>query len=196
MGELHLVRHGRPLVDVDVPAAGWRLHPDAAGEIAELRACGALPKGARWFTSREPKAHETARLLTDSSITVYDALGEVARSGWLDDFAGRVRRGFAEPDVPAAPGWETYTAARQRIGRAVRRLRDGLAGTDVVVVGHGTALILLVAELTGGEPDVSAWDRLGLPDHYALDGDAGVVVSPWGRWRRGVRRTRTRPASR
>ncbi|HEX6443919.1 MAG TPA: histidine phosphatase family protein [Streptosporangiales bacterium] len=172
MGELHLVRHGRPLVDAAVPASRWSLHPDAAPAIGELRASGALPGHARWFSSPEPKADETARLLTDSSVTVYDALGEVARPGWLDDFAARVRRGFADPDVPAAPGWETYTAARQRTARAVRKLRESLGGVDVVVVGHGTVLTLLVAELTGAAPDVAAWERLSLPDHCALEAES------------------------
>ncbi|MBO0826997.1 MAG: histidine phosphatase family protein [Streptosporangiales bacterium] len=181
MRTLHLVRHGRPFVDADVPANRWPLHPDAASAIACLRASGVLPEHARWFSSPEPKAHRTARLLTDSSVTVYDALGEVTRPGCPDDFAVRARRGFAEPDVPAAPGWETYTAARQRIVRAVRKLRDGLDGADLVVVGHGTVLTLLVAELTGAVPDVAAWEWLGFPDHCALDADAGGVVSPWGR---------------
>lgn len=187
MGELHLVRHGRPLVDAAVPPTTWHLSPDAGAALGELRASGALPEHGRWFSSPEPKAHESARLLTDSSVTVYDALGEVARPRWLDDFPERVRRGFAEPDVPAAPGWETYTAARQRIARAVRKLRDGLDGVDVVVVGHGMALTLLVAELTGAPPDVGAWERLASPDHCVIDGTGpGVVTRPWGHWRRAM----------
>lgn len=166
------------------------MHPDAAPAIAELRASGALPEAARWFSSPEPKAHETARLLTDSSVTVYDALGEVARPGWLDDFAVRARRAFAEPDVPAAPGWETYAAARQRIARAVRKVRDGFNATDLVLVGHGTAWTLLVAELTGAAPTVADWERLAFPDHCALGGThARAVLSPWGRWHPAARPT-------
>ena len=35
---------------------------------------------------------------------------------------------------------------------------------DVVPVGHGTAWTLLVAGLTGREPDLVRWESLGMPD--------------------------------
>ena len=33
-----------------------------------------------------------------------------------------------------------------------------------MLVGHGTAWTLLVAGLTGSEPDLVRWESLGMPD--------------------------------
>lgn len=139
MSGVHLVRHGH--------------------DVGELRSSGVLPGDARWFSSPEPKAMDTARLLTSSSVTVYDALREVDEG-------------------------ETHASAGRRIARGVRALRDMLDG-PMVVVGHGTALTLLVADLTGTEPDVAASERLGVPDHCCLDDANGTftVSQPWGSWR-------------
>ena len=71
-----------------------------------------------------------------------------------------VRHGLPLIDpIRAAAEWELD---------AVRRILDvhgGLAGDrDVVLVGHGTAWTLLVAELTGEPPDLERWRSLGMPD--------------------------------
>jgi len=65
---LHLVRHGRPLVVRGVPAAEWDLDPAAYDDVWALRASGRLPTRAAWFTSPEPKAIQTAQLLTDADV--------------------------------------------------------------------------------------------------------------------------------
>ena len=67
-GSLFLVRHGRPVIDPSVPAARWPLAPDASKEVLPLR--DRLPDTATWFSSPEPKALGTARLLTDDDVTV------------------------------------------------------------------------------------------------------------------------------
>lgn len=184
MAELHLVRHAPPAVDYRVPASRWELGTGAAEAVADLAASGVLPDGARWFSSPEPKALATARLLTTTAVTVYDALGEVRRpAGEVPDYAAHVRQGFASPGESALHGWETYASARERIARGVRKLLAGLT-EPVVVVGHGTALTLLVAELTGAAPDLAAWERMTLPDHCTLAGDDVVeLTSGWGTWR-------------
>ncbi|MQA05531.1 MAG: hypothetical protein GEV07_23370 [Streptosporangiales bacterium] len=167
--ELHLVRHARP---------------DAGGDVAALVAAGVLPASARWFSSPEPAAMQTARLLTTEAVTVYDALGEVTRpAGAVDDLEDCVRRGFAEPDRPS-PDWETCAAAGQRIGRGVRKLLAAYPDERLVVVGHGIALTLLVAELTGTPPDADAWAGMTYPDHCVLDGpDASRLDRGWSSWR-------------
>ena len=35
---------------------------------------------------------------------------------------------------------------------------------DVVLVGHGTAWTLVVADLTGQPPDLDRWESLAMPD--------------------------------
>lgn len=160
---LHLVRHGRPLIDPQRPASEWELDPEGFDDVWELRE--RLPSRASWFCSPEPKAQQTAQLLTDGDVGIIDELREHERAaGWVDDFADKVRAAFAEPELPAAPGWEPMVALGARLVPAVRRILDVHGDDDVVLVGHGSAWTLLVAELSGHEPDLVRWASLGMPD--------------------------------
>lgn len=162
---LFLVRHGLSLPDRERPASEWDLDPAGFDAVWALRESGRLPTRAAWFCSPEPKAQQTAQLLTDGEVGVVEELREHERAaGWLEDFADRVRAAFAEPSRPAAPGWEPLDATRDRLLPAVRRILDVHGDDDVVLVGHGTAWTLLVAELRGEEPDLVRWDSLGMPD--------------------------------
>jgi broad specificity phosphatase PhoE len=165
---LHLVRHGRPLRDPGRPASAWELDPAAYDDVWALR--DRLPAGAAWCSSPEPKALATAELLTDGDIGVVDDLREHERAaGWLEDFEDRVRSAFADPTLPAAPGWEPLEACRDRVVPAVRRLLDVHADQDLVLVGHGTAWTVLAASLTGAPPDLARWAASTTPDLWTLD---------------------------
>ena len=137
---LHLVRNGRPLVDRTRPAAEWELDPAGFDDVWALRE--RLPSRASWFCAPEPRAQETAQLLTDSDVGIIDELREV--------------EGEADAELLA------------RLLPAVRRILDVHGDDDVVLVGHGTAWALLVAELTGQEPDLDRWRSLGMPDVITL----------------------------
>ena len=53
--------------------------------------------------------------------------------------------------------------------RAVRRVLEVHGDEDVVLVGHGTAWTLVVADLTGRPPDLERWAALEMPDLISLD---------------------------
>ena len=165
---LHLVRHGRPAIAPGVPAATWDLDPASYDDVWALR--DRLPPRAAWFTSPEPKAVQTAQLLTDGDVGVLPDLREHERSGeWVEDFPGAVRRAFEHPDRPALDGWEPLDACRERVVSAVRRVLEVHAGEDVVLVGHGTAWTLVAADLTGQPPDLDRWAALAMPDLITVD---------------------------
>ena len=167
---LHLVRHGRPLVVPDVPAAEWDLDPAAYDDVWALRSGGRLPTRAAWFSSPEPKAMQTAQLLTDADVGVLPDLREHERTGeWVEDFTAAVRRAFDAPDEAAVAGWEPLTTCRDRVVPAVRRVLDVHGDDDVVLVGHGTAWTLVVAALTDEPPDLARWEALEMPDVIVLD---------------------------
>jgi len=166
---LHLVRHGRPAIVPGTPAATWDLDPATYDDVWALR--DRLPARAAWFTSPEPKALQTAQLLTDADVGVLPDLREHARTGeWVEDFPAAVRRAFADPDTPAVPGWEPLSACRDRLVPAVRRVLDVHGGDDVVLVGHGTAWTLVVADLTGRPPDLDRWSSMAMPDVISVPG--------------------------
>jgi broad specificity phosphatase PhoE len=164
MPVLHLVRHGRPLVDRSRPAHEWPLDPAYTDDVRALRP--RLPDGAVWFSSPEPKAIGTAALLTEDPVPVVDALREMARENtdWIEDFELVVRRCFAHPDLPAYDGWEPLADCERRVTGAVRTLVADHPGRDLVLVGHGTAWTVLVASLTGQRPDLDRWAALAMPD--------------------------------
>ncbi|MFC6288476.1 histidine phosphatase family protein [Nocardioides sp. GCM10027113] len=169
---LHLVRHGRPLVRTGVPAHDWELDPTGFDDVWALRESGRLPGNALWFCSPEPKATQTAQLLTEVEVGVVDGLREHVRDSteWFDDFPGAVRRAFAVPAAAAYDGWEPIADCRARVVRAVSGIRSAHPDDELVLVGHGTAWTLLVSELTGRPPDLSAWERLAMPDLLVVDG--------------------------
>ncbi|MEJ5913376.1 histidine phosphatase family protein [Pseudokineococcus sp. 1T1Z-3] len=182
---LHLVRHGRPLVDPSREPSTWGLDPEHVDGLAALRGSGVLPMGARWVSSDEPKARESAEMLTDGPVALDAALREQARpAGWLEDYALRIHRSLVHQETSAAPGWETAASTCARVAAAVRDHRERAAADgvrDLVLVGHGTAWTLLVADLTGRPVDLAAWERLQLPDACTLVGDQ--LRRRWGAWR-------------
>jgi broad specificity phosphatase PhoE len=169
---LFLVRHGRPRIEVGVAAARWELDPAGFDDIWGLRESGRLPARAAWFSSPEPKALATAQLLTDETVGVIDDLREHIRESadWIDDFDSVVEAAFARPEESAYAGWEPLAACEKRMLRAVRPILHAHAGEDVVLVGHGTAWVVLAAALTGTRPNPDQWRALTMPDVIPVAG--------------------------
>lgn len=181
---LHLVRHGEPHQDPQAPPWEWVLAPAAAMPVMLLRRSGVLPLDAVWVSSPEPKAASTARLLTEAVVRHDDDLREAFRDGRFlgaEIFQHRVLASFADLDSPAADRWEPLRDTRARMLRATQRAIAGAAGRNVVLVGHGTALTLLVSALTDCPPDVVAWQRMLMPDYCRLTWP-GEVTTSWGHW--------------
>lgn len=180
---LHLVRHGRPAVSADQPSTGWPLHPAARADVAALRAAAPWPDNAVWISSPEPKALQTAELLTDAPVAVDVRLHEAVRHTWIDDaaeFRRAVLDSFAEPDRAAVDGWEPLSRTRDRLVGAVAGLAPDHPSHDLVLVGHGTAFTLLVAAILDRPCDVAAWGTMTMPDHWQYDLTARRVIRPWG----------------
>lgn len=153
-----------------------------------LRDSGVLPEDAAWTSSPEPKAVGTARLLTDTALMLEEDLLEAGRDESLvpeSEFHQRVIRAFETPARSAAPGWEPLSWTRARVVRAARTALASAGERDVVLVGHGTALTMLVAGLTGELPDIAGWESMGAPDHAVLEvrlSGKVRIASPWGAW--------------
>jgi broad specificity phosphatase PhoE len=161
---LFLVRHGRPVIDRSRPAHEWSLDPAYDDDVRALR--GRLSGAAAWYSSPEPKAFMTARLLTEAPIEIVPDLREHERhsADWIEDFGAAVRRAFAEPEVAAYDGWEPLARCRERVVRVTAGILATHRTSDVVLVGHGTAWTCLVSALRGIPPDLDAWESLAMPD--------------------------------
>ena len=136
------------MIEPGRPARDWLLDRSAPAELDRLRqVLGRRAPSATWHSSDEPKALATARHLTDRSLRTWPALREAHRSDWFathEEFRAAVRDAFAEPARAARPGWEPLAGTRTRVSAVVADLiaRDG---TELVLVGHGTAWTLLVS---------------------------------------------------
>ncbi|MGC0143200.1 histidine phosphatase family protein [Pseudactinotalea sp. Z1732] len=188
---LHLVRHARPRITEAAPPRQWELA--AGADVGPLLGAGALPTAASWFTSPEPKARQSAALLTGEPVQVLPALAEVARDGALlpaAEFRAATRDYLTTGKAPSGATWEPRVEATMRIVDGALAALESSTHPACVLVGHGTAFTLLVAALVGAPPDADAWARLNMPDHCELaagPGGAFEVVSPWGRWARAAR---------
>ncbi len=144
----------------------WGLDPAAYDDVWALRSSGRLPQRAGWFSSPEPKATETAQLLTDQQVGIIPGLREHVRDSteWHDDHEALVRQAFATPEVSVHPGWEPLADCRARVTDEVSTLRAAYGSEDLVLIGHGTAWTVLAAVLTGAEPDLDRWAQLAMRD--------------------------------
>lgn len=184
---LHLVRHAAPAITPDQAPGNWPLSAEAS--VAELTGAGVLPADATWFTSPEPKARQTAALLTDAETQVLAALAETGRSPQLlaeQEFLDSVVSYLTDGQAPE--GWEPRVEATVRIVDGALAAMAMSPGSDCVLVGHGTAFTLLVAALVGQPPDAGAWRTMRMPDYCRLEARANGafdLVMPWGGWAQG-----------
>jgi broad specificity phosphatase PhoE len=183
---LHLIRHGRPVVDPMTRGPEWELDPTRVAEIHILgEALPATARRAAWFSSDERKAVATAELLTDLAVLPVPGLREAGRSSFLPDrtvFIEAVTRGLQHPATAALPGWEPLEQTRLRVAAAAAAVVTQAEG-DVVLVGHGTAWTLLVSDLLGQSRPLRV-TPMAMPDLLVLDLDTRTLLSPWGSWGR------------
>ncbi|GAB3560095.1 histidine phosphatase family protein [Spelaeicoccus albus] len=178
---IHLVRHGTPLIDLNRQPSEWDLDPKGLAEVDRLASSGVLPGDARWVSSNEPKAVQTANRLTDKTVETDSRLCEQKRpSSWVKDFAIHIHRTLVTEAASVADGWEPAAETRSRVAEAARAIMESTPGRDLVLVGHSTPWLLLVSELTGRPVDLAAWERMMMPDYCMLD-DSSLTV-PWGSW--------------
>lgn len=164
---LYLVRHAEPEVDPTREASAWHLAPGAEKQIKAI--ADRLPDRPAYFSSPEPKAMATARILTPEPVEVVADLREHERGAvWIEDYHGTAIRALLRPIESAHTGWDTAFRTQQRVAAAVRRLLDRLPGRDLVLVGHAIAWTLLIAEFTDSDPDPELWAATGMPDLIVL----------------------------
>jgi len=179
--KLHLVKHSLPVIDPHEQSSKWRLGP-AGSRLAVLVAerLAAADVDAV-FSSTEPKAEETGRIIADrlgAPFATAAGLQEQARDavGWLDSpdaFETAVSMLFAEPDKPVF-GDETANQAKARFTAALEQVMSAETG-DVAVVSHGTVITLYVAGANHLEP-VRLWKQLGLPSLVTVEWPSGNLL--------------------
>ena len=173
-----LVRHAMPELVRGVASKLWGLGESSREDCVLL--AHALPPGitAIWSSS-ERKARETADVLAlrlGPQVQVDDRFGEVDRPTlWDRDYqevaAGYVG-GFDEP------GWESREAVVRRFGEPVDAARSRATG-DILIVNHGMAMTLWLANAISLPDPVAWWRNLTFPDAWRVDLEAGTLDHFW-----------------
>jgi broad specificity phosphatase PhoE len=183
---LHVVTHPEVQVDPAVAVPHWGLSAFGRRRLERLVTQPWAGQLSHVFSSCERKALETAAALTvgrDVQVQVDPELGENDRSatGFLPprQFEALADRFFAEP-MRQVQGWESASAAQQRIVRAVARCLALAPTGDVAVVTHGAVGTLLWCHLQGVPIDRSR-DQPGQGSFYAVD---VATMTPRSAWQR------------
>ena len=155
MRRLVLVKHSMPEIEPNKPASAWKL-----GEVGRRRAESLAAKLKEYspdviWSSREPKAIETAEIVADElgvPVKIADRLEEHHRDNVpflpsRDEFEKAVERFFLRPDRLVL-GTETANQARDRFAAAIDEVIDA-GQSDSIVVTHGTVMTLYVASVAG-----------------------------------------------
>ena len=177
-----LVKHGKPVIEPHRPRSSWRLSQGGRAAATRLAVKLAPLAPTRLFASPEPKAADTAKVLSealDLTPTIDPGFGEQRADDNAfvspEAFEANVAAMFAEPDALIL-GEETGAAARERFDAALAR--HDLPGADTaIVVAHGRIITLWLTHRLSVEP-MSFWRRLGLGCAAILDGDRCDIVEP------------------
>ena len=170
---LVLVRHSLTEMEADVPSAQWALSAEGR------RRCHALARELvpyhldRLFASSEPKAQETASLISqelDLPILLAGGLHEQERASvpfsTPEQFRAGIESLFNQPNELVF-GDETANEATQRFSRAINWILGDNPAQNLAIVTHGTVMTLWLARTCGVSP-FQFWRELGLPAYVAL----------------------------
>lgn len=171
--KLILVKHSLPEQNPQVVASQWRLSQEGRRRCIALAEKIAIYQPAIIVTSVEPKAIETAALLSDNlgiSFEEFEGLHEHDRNnvGYLakKDFEAAVEAFFDRP-AELVLGRETATQALARFSAAIERVLLKYSSGNVVIVTHGTVLTLFTASHTNVKA-FPYWQSLSLPSMTIL----------------------------
>lgn len=182
MSQIFLIRHSAPAVEPLVQPRHWLLSDE--GEVsAKEFALSIPPPPGPIYTSPEPKAVRTARILADAwkaRIMPEPGLREVEGRRWTEtavEYEVSVVRYLRGELVHE---WEERDAVLGRIAEAVSRL--AVSQPELVVVSHGISLTLCLSWLLRVEPEtlVPMWQTMRFPDLCIVDSKRKRVLRSFG----------------
>ncbi|WP_296598503.1 histidine phosphatase family protein [Phenylobacterium sp.] len=173
---LILVRHGRPVIDPDIPPPQWGLCPEGRDAVTALAAKLTRLGIKAAISSPEPKALQTAEIIGQRlglAVEVEHGLGEHKRPqasfGTEAEFQANIAQIFAHPHAPA-PGGESAEQACERLAAALERHKT----RPMVAVTHGTVLSYYVAKLANCDAH-DLWRSLRTPDAFVFDAEGALI---------------------
>lgn len=174
---LILAKHAAPQLVPGQSAHTWTLSARGRAQACALGARLVPYRPTRLLSSAEPKARETAELMSaflpGLHVEALEALGEHRRAGvgWIETpeaFRATVAGVFAAPER-VVWGEESADAAHARFDRGLTEALKQRDDACVVAVAHGTVIALWAARAAGLSDPYALWARLGLPSFVVLE---------------------------
>lgn len=126
----------------------------------------ALPQPATWITTHLQRTHQTAEAIAAAGHKVPQRqierdfveqhFGDWQGRSWdelSDENGDALHKFWIAPAHHAPPGGESFNDVLARVGTAMDRLTETLAGSDIVVVAHGGSIRAAVAHALDLAPD-------------------------------------------
>ncbi|MFC4403924.1 histidine phosphatase family protein [Gracilibacillus xinjiangensis] len=175
MNRLILIRHSIPVIEAGVPSNEWVLAEEG---IDKARIIAKKLSGycfGKLYTSMEPKAIETAKIIADHTNSSYEKIADVhehlrtsnRKVFTGDEWLAIMQQLFTKQDRFIF-GDETAGAAKSRFDEAIKKLiKTHTSNEDILLVTHGTVMSLFLSlynHLDGFE----IWCSLGMPAYVEL----------------------------
>ena len=156
MPKIYFITHPDVIPNPQVPVPHWPLSPRGQERMVKMLLQPWVQDIRAVYCSTEQKAIDGAEILAgylSLGYTQVEALGEIDRSSTgflnLEELQPVVEAFFTHPDE-SARGWETASAAQQRIVAAVETIiQIDRSKGDIAIVSHGTVGALLLCKLKG-----------------------------------------------
>jgi broad specificity phosphatase PhoE len=179
---LLFIRHAESRIDPGSPPHEWTLTDEGRDGAARIAPMLERFTPGRLLVSPEPKAVQTARVLSarlELDPECLDGLREQDRTGVpLFGTQGEFERYVAE--VLSSPtarllGPESAEEADQRFSAQLDDALCRYPENCLAFVSHGTVMSLFVGRSAGIEP-YDLWRRLGMPSYLALSWPEGRLI--------------------
>jgi broad specificity phosphatase PhoE len=170
---LILIRHSQPAVEPEVAGRKWHLSAEGRVRCRLLAEKISSYHPSAIICSTEPKAAETAALLSVHLKIPYSTnhdLREHERDNvpylGQEKWEHAITEFFTRPDELVL-GNETATQALQRFDRAVQEILHQHTEGNIAIVAHGTVITLFLAQHASIEP-LPFWHALTLPAFFVV----------------------------
>ncbi|SDL86841.1 histidine phosphatase family protein [Sediminibacillus halophilus] len=176
MGQLLLIKHAKPIISSSIPSSNWVLSNAGIKQAAKLAPFLDKYDFSTIFTSEEPKAIHTARIIAtelNQQVEIKKGLHEHERHQnriiYPENEWQSIIKSFFDCPNDLVFGAETASEAFDRFDAAVKSLIHSQSRQeDMVIVAHGTVISLFVARYNLVNP-YEIWQKLGMPAYVKLD---------------------------
>jgi broad specificity phosphatase PhoE len=174
MAKLILIKHARPLVDPAKSSELWDLSEEGRTQAKTLAAQLANQSLASVISSEEPKARQTAEILSGELEIPMETAADLHEHDRRNvphmrssKFISNVELFFRRHDQLVL-GRESADAALARFERAVQNVLNSQADQNVAIVSHGTVIALFI-EKHSDRNGFQVWREMSLPSFAIFD---------------------------